>query len=1333
YISCIKQFWNSVSVKRSGDITRLQALVNKKKIVISEAVIREILQLNDAEGVVCLPNEEILAGLAQMGYEKPSTKLTFYKAFFSSQWKFLIHTILQSLSAKRTSWNEFSIAIASVVICLSKGQKFNFSKYIFDSLVRNVDSSSKFYMVGKGFSRVEAPLFKDMIAQRQPAEEEVEGLENDKAAQQLEIVKLKARVKKLEKINMVKSSKLRRLKKVGTSQRVESSDDMENVFNQGRIIADMDQDEGIELVVDQEKDAKVEGRHADKQAELYNLDQDYSSKVVTASTPIPAAKSKILNIVAASAVSTRRIKGVVIRDPEEELPSDTPAETPQVKDKGKGILIEAPKPMKKKDQIEMDAEYARKLQEEINKEHEETYKNIDWNAALDHGIKYDEILPIFQAKFDANMRFLFKLREEMEEEDQEIIKSINETPAQKAAKRRKLKLMLPSESKDCQSNIDAARLKLKLFKNITAAEDITKVLVNKSQNKTPYELFNGRTRAIGFLKPFGCHVMILNTLDHLGKFKAKGDEGYFIGYSMSSKAFRVFNKRTKRVEENLHVDFLENKAIEKGTKDAVSQEVKKYVSSLRYISLPNWIHEALLESSSSNAQDTCNVVAPESSGNPNPTATTTNPLADQMETLIVETSISSVSSPVLTACFKDSPEPLSTTRIISKRVTSQDVTPSLDNISTLANRFDDILGVTTSTVDSHGEEADVSNMETTITASPTPTLKIHKDHPKRVRPIRTKWVLKNKKDERGIVIRNKARLVTQGHTQEEGIDYDEVFTPVASIKAIRLFLAYASFMGFTVYQMNVKSAFLYEGKEEISYMYKSMWMILSFGSSNPQLCREFEALMHEKFQMSAMGELNFFFGLQVLQKKDGIFLSQDKYVGDIIKKFGYSDVRSANTPMDKENPWGKDGTGKDVDLHLYRSMIGSLMQITASRPDIMFCCLRLISWQCKKQTIVATLTTEAEYVAAASSCRQVLWIQMQLLDYGQYTRRARIAQSSALPPVADEPASPIGDDSQGKACPTVSGLEAEQDRENITKTSTLPNTPIKGRSLDEGEEADIERSTEKGSNDIEEMVNVLTSLDVVTVLSSGVSVSISPVTEVYAAKVPTGSGSIPTTSPPGTGVRTGGIPTGSDVVPTASLIFTTATVATPYTRRKDARIAKIHAEEELQIMIDGLDRNNETFAKYLQEYYKFARDLPIGERIELISTLVKYQDNYAKVLKYQIQQRKPLSREQQKEFYMSVLKSHAGWKARHFKGMTLEKIKEKFDPVWKHIQDFIPIGSKEESERFKRKGIRLEQDSIKKLKTSEEIPEEKLKEMMELIPIEEVCVEALQVKHPIID
>nr|GEV39500.1 hypothetical protein [Tanacetum cinerariifolium] len=331
-----------------------------------------------------------------------------------------------------------------------------------------------------------------------------------------------------------------------------------------------------------------------------------------------------------------------------------------------------------------------------------------------------------------------------------------------------------------------------------------------------------------------------------------------------------------------------------------------------------------------------------------------------------------------------------------------------------------------------------------------------------------------------------------------------------------------------------------------------------------------------------------------------------------------------------------------------------------------------------------------------------------------------------------------------------------EDREGGGIAQSGDDAPIKGRSLDEGEEA-----AEKGSNDTEEMVNVLTSLDAATVLSSGV------------AEVPTGSGSIPTVGPPATGV-----PTGSDVIPTASPIFTTAAESTPYTGRKgkekmvesdtpkkkklqehidvqvtreleeemardahrineqiakDAEIARIHAEEELQMMIDGLDKNNEVIAKHIQEYYQAAADLSIGEKMELINELVKYQDHHSKILKYQAQQSKPLTKRQQRDFYMSILRSHDGWKTKHFKGMTPEEIKAKFDPVWRRIQDLIPIGSKEEAERLKRKGFRLEPDSAKKLKTSEEVPEEKLKEMMELISVEEVYVEALQVKHPIID
>nr|GFD20720.1 hypothetical protein [Tanacetum cinerariifolium] len=158
-----------------------------------------------------------------------------------------------------------------------------------------------------------------------------------------------ARVKRLERANKVKSSKLKRLTKIGASKRIESSDDMEDVFNQGRMIDDLDKDEGIELVVDQVKDADIaetEGRHAAEQAKKQASEVQ---EVVEPSIPAAAPTSV--------AAYTRRRKGVIIRDPEEELSSKTPADTPKLKDKGKGILIETPKPMKKKNQIELDAEY----------------------------------------------------------------------------------------------------------------------------------------------------------------------------------------------------------------------------------------------------------------------------------------------------------------------------------------------------------------------------------------------------------------------------------------------------------------------------------------------------------------------------------------------------------------------------------------------------------------------------------------------------------------------------------------------------------------------------------------------------------------------------------------------------------------------------------------------------------------------------------------------------------------------------------------------------------------------------------------------------------------
>nr|GFB16490.1 hypothetical protein [Tanacetum cinerariifolium] len=136
----------------------------------------------------------------------------------------------------------------------------------------------------------------------------------------------------------------------------------------------------------------------------------------------------------------------------------------------------------------------------------------------------------------------------------------------------------------------------------------------------------------------------------------------------------------------------------------------------------------------------------------------------------------------------------------------------------------------------------------------------------------------------------------------------------------------------------------------------------------------------------------------------------------------------------------------------------------------------------------------------------------------------------------------------------------------------------------------------------------------------------------------------------------------------------------------------VPTEEELQGMIDSLDKSNETIAKYLQEYQDFASDLPLEKRIELISDLVKYQENFSKVYKFQSQQRRPMTKKQKREYYMAIIKNNLGWKVKDFKGMTFEEIEAKFAEVWKQVEDFIPMGSKEEAERLKRKGLNLEQE-----------------------------------------
>nr|GEU42941.1 putative ribonuclease H-like domain-containing protein [Tanacetum cinerariifolium]GEU42995.1 putative ribonuclease H-like domain-containing protein [Tanacetum cinerariifolium] len=313
--------------------------------------------------------------------------------------------------------------------------------------------------------------------------------------------------------------------------------------------------------------------------------------------------------------------------------------------------------------------------------------------------------------------------------------------------------------------------------------------------------------------------------------------------------------------------------------------------------------------------------------------------------------------------------------------------------------------------------------------------------------IGTKWVYKNKKDERGVVVRNKARLVAQGHRQEEGIDYYDVFAPVARIEVIRIFFTFASYMGFIVYQMDMKSAFLY------GTIYKEVYVTQPLGFVDPKFPNKVYKVVKALYGLHQAPRA-WYATLPTFLEKSGykkgaidktLFIKQDKkdimlvqvYVDDIIfglTKKSWCDefeelmkngVKTASTPIETQKPLVKDKEAADVDVHLYRSMIGSLMYLTASRPDIkylkgqpklglwhpkvssfnpkaysdsdyaganldrksttrgcQFLGRRLISWQCKKQTIVATYTTKTEYVAAAHCYEQVLWIQNQLLDYG---------------------------------------------------------------------------------------------------------------------------------------------------------------------------------------------------------------------------------------------------------------------------------------------------------------------------------------------------------------
>nr|GEV26242.1 putative ribonuclease H-like domain-containing protein [Tanacetum cinerariifolium] len=501
----------------------------------------------------------------------------------------------------------------------------------------------------------------------------------------------------------------------------------------------------------------------------------------------------------------------------------------------------------------------------------------------------------------------------------------------------------------------------------TACYVQNRVLVVKPHNKTPYELFHGRTPNLSFMRSFRCLVIILNTKDHLGKFNGKADKGFFVGYSLISKAFKVFNSRTRIMEENLHIRFSENtpnvigsgpdwlfdidaltrtinyEPIVAGTQsngfagtkasDNVGQARKKTKPVKDYILLPLWTTDLPFFQNPKTSQDDGFKPSSDDGKKVDEDPSKGNECNDQEKEDSVNSTnnVNNVSLTVNDAGInEDNEHPFDPNM------------PALEDVGTFEflnrDKDDDIV-------------ADMNNMDTTIQASPIPSTRINKDHPLDQvigdlhSATQTRPMSKNLEEHRFVsIIQQRTNHNDLQNcffacflSQEEPKKVIHALKDPSWIETMQ-----EELLQFKLQEMDVKSAFLYRKiKEEVYVCQTPRFEDLDFPdrvykvekalyglhqapkacSIRKELCNAFEKLMHEKFQMSSMGELTFFLGLQVKQKNDGIFISQDKYIAEILKKFGFTEVKNASTPMETQKPLLKDEDGEEVDVHVYESQI----------------------------------------------------------------------------------------------------------------------------------------------------------------------------------------------------------------------------------------------------------------------------------------------------------------------------------------------------------------------------------------------------------------------------
>nr|GEX50142.1 retrovirus-related Pol polyprotein from transposon TNT 1-94 [Tanacetum cinerariifolium] len=576
--------------------------------------------------------------------------------------------------------------------------------------------------------------------------------------------------------------------------------------------------------------------------------------------------------------------------------------------------------------------------------------------------------------------------------------------------------------------------------------------------------------------------------ENLDKMKEKGDACIFVGYSTQSRAYRVFNKRTSVIVETIHVNFDE---LPQMASDHVSSDLVPQCQStaLEHDSLspgPQFVSKSFTVTTA-DAPNQCH----QHHTTPLNTQTTPEP------TCQVPTQAPTVTST----------ENINRAKTITENAQVKDdgfinifCTPVQDQGETSSHHLESdgemcMYALTVSQTEPKNIKEAMAN-SSWIESMQEELYQFDRldvwelvDRPLCKNIINMKWLWKNKRDEENTIIRNKSRLVSNGYAQKEGVDFKESFAPVARLEAVRLFIAYAAHKPFTVYQMDVKTSFLYGPlKEEVYinqpdgfvdpyhpdkvyHLKKALYGLkeaprawydelsnflisngfskgsidptlfitkheedillvqiyvddIIFGFTNPKISKQFEKLMHNKFEMPLMGELKFLLGIQIHQSLRGIFINQAKYAQEILIKHGMTLCDSVGTPMATKH-LDADLSGTPIDQTTYQSMVRALMHLTASRPDILHAtcyCTRYqakltekhltavkqifrylkdtiymglwypkdtggdnsVSWSSKKQDCTSMSSAQAEYVSLFACYAQVLWMRTQLTDYGFY-------------------------------------------------------------------------------------------------------------------------------------------------------------------------------------------------------------------------------------------------------------------------------------------------------------------------------------------------------------